>query len=333
MFNLLKNLTYKKLKIKKNILPLSPKKNEMAYRLEELNEDDFEKLVIRICQKILGIGVKSFTKGKDGGKDGRFEGKADHYPSNSSPWEGKFIIQAKHTTNPTASCNDSEFRNLAKKEIVKIQKLKENNDIDCYLLFTNRKYSGVSGDRLPEGIRQQTGVDYVDILGKETIQSYLSNHKDIAREFSLEMPIAPFNFSEEDIKEVILAFKEQYPIIKEKIDEIKYNFDRIPIEEKNKKNKLGEKYYNDSLKESLEYFTTISTFLEDPINDEIKDAFLGTAALLKDLIITDRDKYGAFEEIFNEIHTKIYNSGRFSGKQYIKIFLHFMYYECLIGEK
>lgn len=77
--------------------------------VENMNEDDFEEMVNTICQQILGTGVVSFTKGRDGGKDGRFTGTADNYPSNKEPWKGKMIIQAKHTTNPLASCSSGEF--------------------------------------------------------------------------------------------------------------------------------------------------------------------------------------------------------------------------------
>ncbi len=73
------------------------------YRLDRLHPDTFEELVIRICRDLLGKGVIGFAKGKDGGRDGRFEGTAQHYPSTSVPWKGKFIIQAKHTTNSEAS--------------------------------------------------------------------------------------------------------------------------------------------------------------------------------------------------------------------------------------
>jgi hypothetical protein len=44
----------------------------MDYKLENLSEDDFEKLVNILCQDILGMGTVSFTKGRDGGRDGRF---------------------------------------------------------------------------------------------------------------------------------------------------------------------------------------------------------------------------------------------------------------------
>ena len=42
----------------------------MDYRLELLSEDNFENLINRICQEVLGTGVISFSKGKDGGRDG-----------------------------------------------------------------------------------------------------------------------------------------------------------------------------------------------------------------------------------------------------------------------
>jgi len=38
----------------------------MNYRLEDISENDFERLVNMICHKILGCGVIEFSKGKDG---------------------------------------------------------------------------------------------------------------------------------------------------------------------------------------------------------------------------------------------------------------------------
>ena len=46
---------------------------------------------------------------------------ANNFPSNASPWKGKFIIQAKHTTNMLASCSDSEFNTLLKKELESVR--------------------------------------------------------------------------------------------------------------------------------------------------------------------------------------------------------------------
>ncbi len=115
----------------------------MDYRLENLSEDDFEKLVNVLCEELFGMGTVSFSKGRDGGRDGRFTGTANKYPSESSKWSGKFIIQAKHTTDYQGSCSDNPFygnqTSLINAEIKKIKVLKANNEIDNYLLFTNRK--------------------------------------------------------------------------------------------------------------------------------------------------------------------------------------------------
>lgn len=105
----------------------------MDYRLELLSEDNFENLINRICQEVLGTGVISFSKGKDGGRDGKFIGVSQSFPSVTKHWNGKFIIQAKHTDNPIASCSDNDFQTITNKEIKKIKKLKEENEVDCYL--------------------------------------------------------------------------------------------------------------------------------------------------------------------------------------------------------
>ncbi len=71
------------------------------YHLHELSTQEFEALVIHICQKLLGNGTLNFSQGPDGGRDGKDEGTSNQYPSSASPWAGKFIIQAKKKTIPT----------------------------------------------------------------------------------------------------------------------------------------------------------------------------------------------------------------------------------------
>ena len=94
------------------------------YPLHELSAHDFENLIIIICEKILGIATINFSEGPDGGRDGFFEGTANNFPSQSKPWKGKFIIQAKRTLNQNASCSDADFKYLIEnKEVPKIKKL------------------------------------------------------------------------------------------------------------------------------------------------------------------------------------------------------------------
>lgn len=313
----------------------------MDYPLYNLNSKEFENLVNTICQNILGTGVITFSEGKDGGRDGKFTGVAQNYPSSKDSWSGKFIIQAKHTSNPIASCSDSEFETIVKKEIPKIKKLKEDGDIDNYLLFSNRKYSGRNGENLLKKIIQETGVSNSVIIGKETINNqYLNPNKEIVRQHNLLQAHIPFDFSDEEIRDIILAFKEQLPkvenLIKSKADELKYDFSHIEKEEKNNKNKLSQEYYQQHiLGASLMEFDKIEAFLKDPVNEHLKDYYYDTASELNQIITLKRNNFDAFEELFIHIYQLVTNgiSSMKGTKRHVITFLHYMYVECLIGKK
>lgn len=313
----------------------------MDYRLELLHEDNFEDLINTICQKILGTGVVVFSAGKDGGRDGKFEGTAEKWPSNTTPWRGKFIIQSKHTSNPIASCSDSEFETIIVKEIEKIAKLKEAGDVDIYLIFTNRKYSGLKGEELLKRILHETGVKHAMIIGKEMINKQLLNqNKEIVRLYKLDLHHIPFDFSDNHIRDIILSLKEQLPEIEADIkklsNKLKYDFDRIRIEEKNNKNQLSKEYFdNEIVARSVTDFAKISSFLDNPINTEIKEVYYDIAAELSQIITVQRDNFGAFEEVFVYIY-KMSCDGVESlrgVKRHVLTLLHHMYFECIIGKK
>lgn len=312
----------------------------MDYRLETLEDSTFEDLVNTICQKILGTGVISFSQGKDGGRDGKFTGTAQNYPSDNEPWSGKFIIQAKHTNNPIASCSDSDFEKIVKDEIVKIKKLKDAGDIDCYLLFTNRKYTGVKGEELLKKIVTETGVENAVIIGKETINMYINQYKEIVRQYKLDLHHIPFDFSDEEIKDIILTFKQQLSLIendlKEEVDRIKHDFVYIDKKAKNKKNRLSEDYFqNEIAAKTLMDFEKIERFLESPLNEVIKDYYFDVVSELSNLITIKRDNFDAFEEIFLFIYKKICDGSKelTGNKRHVTTFLHYMYYNCEIGLK
>ncbi|MCC5944482.1 MAG: restriction endonuclease [Bernardetiaceae bacterium] len=238
----------------------------MDYRLENLSEDDFEKLVNTLCQKILGIGVVSFSKGRDGGRDGRFTGTADNYPSKADAWTGQFIIQAKHTSDYNASCSDRAFfgikTSIVNGEIEKIKVLRSKNEIDNYLLFTNRKETE-NRENAKKHIKQETGLENVDIIGKETLHGFLSQHEDIAKSFKLGRYAQPLNLTEFDIKEVITAFGKQVKTIKNINAITDQQLLGISKEKKNSKNSLSKDYYDNQIKgRSLQYFAQIDDFLQ-----------------------------------------------------------------------
>ena len=132
-----------------------------------------------ICTKILGAATIPFAQGKDGGKDGRFTGKASCFPSESQPWNGKIIIQAKHTTKENGSCSDSDFQAILQSEISKIKRLILNHELDYYLLFTNRKLTGIQDSKIIELFKTQDIT--CEIIIRNNITTFGSKEKMLVR--------------------------------------------------------------------------------------------------------------------------------------------------------
>src|SRR6266496_1996348 len=111
-----------------------------VFPYENLSDEEFENLVIRICKEILGIGSKTFSVGKDGAKDSWFTRKARYFPSLNQPWEGTFNIQAKHTQVYNASCSDNDFSvnktGILAREIDRLKEVKLTTPFNNYLIFT-----------------------------------------------------------------------------------------------------------------------------------------------------------------------------------------------------
>ncbi len=310
----------------------------MDYRLENMSADDFEKLVNTLCQRILGNAVVDFSKGKDGGRDGRFTGTANEYPSKVKPWSGKFIIQAKHTSDYKASCSETSFHgnktSLVNKEIERLNKLIVNDEIiDNYLIFTNRKETG-NREAAIEHIKSETGLINVDIIGKDSIHRLLSQNRDIVKEFDLDKFTMPIEFYEKDIRDVIIIFYETLPKLS-----INNNLvlDRPHIEVKNKINNLDKAYYENIILSDLNrYSNNILNFLENPINAEYAIFYEETVIELKRVIETNREHFDDFKKVFDFLTKYLIDKEPIKLKKYrntIPAFFHFMYYQCDIGRE
>lgn len=312
----------------------------MNYRLEDISPDDFEQLVNELCQRILGIGTVSFSLGRDGGRDGRFEGTANKYPSESEKWRGRFIIQAKHTTDYKASCSDNGFHgnqsSLINKEIERLNLLiKDGEVIDNYMIFTNRKETGNREDAI-KYINAQTGIANVEIIGNATISSWISQYNDIAKRFKLGLYALPLQLTEFDIKDVIVAFGKHTNII-QKIavinDEILIAKDKEGKGGKNELNNLSATYYKNQIKnKSLQYFAQIDDFLQN--DSDYANIYYNFADELSNKIEVKRENFNKFEEVFMYLYDLIFEANRIDlnkDRRLIWIFLHHLYFNCHIG--
>ena len=81
----------------------------MKYAYEDLSPEQFENLIVLLCKRLLGISVQGFSKGPDCGRDAKFVGTAEIFPSKSAPWNGTVIIQAKHTNGYNKKFSESDF--------------------------------------------------------------------------------------------------------------------------------------------------------------------------------------------------------------------------------
>jgi len=306
---------------------------------ENLTDEEFENLVIRICKETLGIGCKTFSGGKDGAKDSWFTGTAERYPSSVAPWTGTFNIQAKHTKVYNASCSDNEFSvnktSVLDKEIARLNEVKTTTPFDNYIIFTNRKLSGGTHPTIVRKLQDGIGIQNAEIIGREQIDSYLTDYPQIAHQFGLSKFLSPLRFYEKDLRDVIIVFSEHSKDISTEAKSYIKSFTVIDKEKKNELNNLSKDYFEFLKSNSLQYFEEIENFLRDPKNGVYTRMYSNTVSDLQEVIIVDRNHFNEFEHIIK--HLVEYTVGNNEDKlkdlrNIVRVFIHFMYFNCDIGK-
>lgn len=303
-----------------------------SYPLYDLSDDEFETLVIKVCMKQLGMGVVSFAAGKDGGRDGRFEGTAQRFPSEASPLSGKFIIQAKWTSNPVASVSDREFERIVDSEIPKVENLLTAGEVEHYLLFANRRKPANKATALETKLKG-LGLQSAHVLGSEDLRNYLDFAPDIWRSMGFGEFQNPFTAEPGDLTEVIQAFRDEI-----KDENSTFNsaetFTHVNKKIKNKINGLSQEYDKFIRSDSLPYFADIKAFLSNPRNTDLRDLYHDTADELKQKIIVHRDEFERFDHLLTFVYDIIIadNPALKGKRRYLRMFLHYMYYDCDIGQ-
>jgi hypothetical protein len=306
------------------------------YPLYDLDDKEFENLTTLLCRKILGEGVIPFAQGTDGGRDAKFNGKANLFPSESKPWEGKIVIQAKHTNKINASCSDSDFQRRLKKEVLPaIERLKEIVKIEYYLLFTNSKLTGKQDEKIEDLIDANTGIPNL-IIADEKIQMWLQSYPDIVKEAKLQDLLRPLQFDESDLKSVIEVFHKYLPS-SDSLDKNVVDFSYVDMVKKNELNKLSKDYFDNVMQRHYSHFESIDSFLKDPINKPLKEQFDDLVDELNAKITIYQNDYFAFERLLDELYDYVIsNNKEFFGsgkKKLVRVFINYMYCNCFIGKK
>lgn len=310
------------------------------YPLENLSWQDFETLVISICHEILGIAAQKFADGKDGARDSSFNGIAKSYPSENKPWEGIFIIQAKHTKAVDGSTSDDKFfenkTSIIKKEVARLKQIKEQETINNYIVFTNRKNSGSKYSEIIQFIKNELGIENVDIIGKELIEQYLNRSPHIAYSIGLTKFMFPLRFREKNIRDVIIAFSETIEDLTNNIDNYLHDYTQISKERKNELNNLAKEYFEFIKDHSLPYFKQIEEFLKSPTNAVFTKKYSNTVSDLQAKILLERDRFGEFQYLLEHIIDYVVENNKSDLEDFsnvVRVFIHFMYFNCDIGKK
>lgn len=309
-------------------------------RYFDLSDNQFEKIVVAIGQRLFGAGLIGFAAGKDGGRDAKFKGTAERYPSIALPWTGCTIIQAKHTNGINASfsdpviCNVEKLTGLICDEIPKIKALYESGEAQNYLLISNRKLSGIAEQKLTKLISDETGmpIENIALAGTQQLDDWLELFPDAKTSLSINPLQSPLIVNPDDLANTIEGFREAVQVASSDEDRSTPT-PRTPLVEKNCLNNMSPDFEATLRRLYFELMLDIRKFLYDPINEAYKASYQEAVEEFNLKIIAKRAEYETFDDVFNYLlDLLIDRSGILrSNRRLTRAILYYMYWNCDIG--
>lgn len=311
----------------------------MKYAYENLNEDQFETLVVLLCQKLLGISVQGFAKGPDGGRDAKFVGTAELHPSKAAPWIGTTIVQAKHTNGYNRSFSESDFystegtNTIIGKEIVRIKKLRANKQLDHYMLFANRRLAGNAESEIRSYIAMECGIPTgsIYLCGLEQMENWLKTFPEVSELADLDPVDSPLIISPDELAEVVLALDRQKDNITAVLDDPPTP--RVTYTQKNTLNNMTNEYAKAQRKKYLKETAQIHTFLAAPENYELLRMYESVVDEFQLKIIAKRKNYQTFDDVMEYLVDLLFGRDPMlrRHKRLTRVMLFYMYWNCDIG--
>lgn len=314
----------------------------MKFAYEDLSDDQFENLIVILCQRLLGISVQGFAKGPDGGRDAKFVGTAELHPSKAAPWVGTTIIQAKHTNGYNRNFSESDFfsttaaNTVLAKEISRIKKLREGKQLDHYMLFTNRRLAGNAESEIREYIAAHCGIptSSIYLCGLEQLEVWLKTFSDVAGAANLDPVDSPLIVSPDDLAEVVQALARQKDGVSALLDDPPTG--RVTYEQKNVFNNMSADYAKAQRRRYLKETVQIRAFLAAPENLELLRIYESVVDEFQLKIIAKRKNYQTFDDVMEYLVDMLFNRDvvlrQHAHKRLTRAVLFYMYWNCDIGE-
>ena len=314
----------------------------MKYAYEDMNEDQFERLVVCICRYLLGIGVQGFAKGPDGGRDAKFVGTAEQHPSKAAPWVGTTIIQAKHTTGYNKNFSEGDFysktsqKTTVGEEVPRIKKLRAKGQLDHYMLVSNRRLAGNAESEIRQHIAKECAIPEVSItlIGVEQLELLLKYFPDAAKAADLDPIDSPLIVSPDDLAVVVQAFARQREAIATVLDTPPSI--RVKYEVKNALNMMTPEYAKAQVRRYLKETVQIKVFLAAPENYELLQLYESVVDEFQLKIIAKRRDYQSFDVVMEHLADLLFSRDpvlrQHAHKPLTRLVLFYMYWNCDIGK-
>ncbi len=139
----------------------------ITFELHKLGWSDFQSLCHTVCREILGQTVVGYLDHNDGGRDGAFTGVWEQHDGET--FRGEFVIQTKHTTNPTTTLGLSDLAD----ELDKAERLAASGRCDVYLLMTNARMTARTEEKLHAELCDR-GISQSRVLSSKWINATIA---------------------------------------------------------------------------------------------------------------------------------------------------------------
>jgi len=307
----------------------------------DLSDNQFEELVIEFCVELLGYGVQGFVTGMDGGRDARFCGKAQRIPSVSSPWEGNIVIQAKHTELLNKSFAEADFSgdnedSVLAKEVDRIRSLVERDELDYYILFANRRLTGVTDENVRKFISLKSGVaiDRIKIVDESELDRFCKRFPEAIERAALTPGKSPPQIDPTALAEVITKLAHY----KGQIDELMEGEKRPPErrtspDDKNRLNGLREGYFTKTIRRYMVDFRVIREFLGHPDSQPYVHLYDEVAEELQAKLVAWSDPDVPYERLLEQLIANLmrHDFDLRTNKRLTRTVVFYMYCNCDIG--
>jgi hypothetical protein len=314
----------------------------LKFAYEDLSEDQFEKLIVLLCQRLLGVSVKGFAKGPDGGRDAKFVGTAQLFPSAGAPWSGTVIVQAKHTNGYNRHFGEADFYSTKSKdtvigkEVPRILKLRSEEQLDHYMLFANRRLAGNADQAITQHIATECGLPEgsIYLCGLEQLELYMKQFSDVPGLADLDPIDSPLIVSPDELAIVVEAIANNEADLSAVLDAPPG--ERTSYEEKNTLNNMSAEYAAALRKRYLKDTAQIRTFLAAPENLEILKSYEATSEEFQMKIISKRKEFQNFDAVMEYLLDLLFQRDPIlrqkQHKRLTRAVLFYMYWNCDIGE-